>query len=173
MNDITQIRIGQHMTGIIGLKEALAEVVSRDTGLNDEQIGTSLLEILSKQNYIETGLTDVYKKAFVDAYKKHIGAPVTETSGHALQIKVLGPGCPQCDRLEMELMSVMSQTGIAAELEHVRDLAEIARFGVMGSPALIIDGKVMAVGSVPSRERIKTWVVQAAQKASSTYQFGK
>ena len=161
MNDITQIRVGTHMTGIIGLKPALAAAAERCAGMTDELIGDVLVEILGTRNYIQTGLRDVYAQAFVLAFKKYIGAPVTETGGPELTIKVLGPGCPQCDRLEQEVMTVMSETGITAELEHVRDVVEIAKLGVMGVPALMINGQVKAVGSVPPRGKIKAWIVEA------------
>jgi small redox-active disulfide protein 2 len=161
MNDVTQIRIGKHMTGIIGLKSALADAAMRCKGMADDQIASVLVQMLSKSNYIETRIKVDYAQAFLREYKKLIGEPVTETVFQGLAIKVLGPGCPQCERLEREVIAAMSETGISAELEHVRDLAEIGQYGVMGSPSLVINGKVMVVGSVPSREKIKAWIVQA------------
>ena len=162
MDGVTQIRVGNHMTGIIGLKTALTEAADRCKGMTDDQIGNVLLEMLGRRNYIEKGFSDVYAQAFVREYKKYIGEPVTEAHDNGLTIKVLGPGCAQCDRLEREVMTVMSENGITAELEHVRDVADIAHLGVMGVPALLINDEVKAVGSVPSREKIKAWVLQAA-----------
>ncbi|MBN1104161.1 MAG: thioredoxin family protein [Deltaproteobacteria bacterium] len=78
-----------------------------------------------------------------------------------MEIKVLGPGCAQCDRLEQELMSVMSESGIAADVEHVRDIKEIGKYGVMGTPALIINGKVKSVGKVPPRSKLKEWLSES------------
>ncbi len=163
MNDVNQIRIGKHMTGIIGLKPALSEAAARCQGMSDGQIGEVLLEILGKRNYIQTDLGDVYAQAFVREYKKYIGEPVIEACGQGLIVKVLGPGCAQCDRLEGEVMTVLSENGINAELEHVRDVAEIAKLGVMGVPALVINDEVKVVGSVPSRQRIKSWILQAVE----------
>jgi hypothetical protein len=54
MNDVTQIRIGKHMTGIIGLKSALADAAVRCKDMADDQIASVLLQMLSKSNYIET-----------------------------------------------------------------------------------------------------------------------
>ncbi|RJQ66453.1 MAG: thioredoxin family protein [Desulfobacteraceae bacterium] len=164
MDDVTQIRIGKHMTGIIGLKPALKEAASSCKGLSDNEIANKLLKFLSRRNYIEDRIKDVYAQAFLREYKKLIGEPVPEAVSHGLQIKVLGMGCPQCDRLELEVMAAMSETGIMGDMEHVRDLAEIGRYGVMGSPALIINNAVKSVGSVPPREKIKSWIQQAAGK---------
>ena len=163
MNDVSQIRIGRNLTGIIGLKSTLAEVAAGCRGMSDEHVGKILLKRLAKQNYIETGLFDMYEQAFLREYKRFIGEPVTETSSQGLEIKVLGQGCPQCDRMEQEIMAVIAETGITAALEHVRDAAEIGRLGVMGVPAMMINGKVVCVGSVPSRAKIKALIDQASK----------
>lgn len=166
MNDITQIRVGKHMTGIIGLTSALTEAAGRCRGMPDDQVGELLLKILSQRNYIEAGLEALYVQAFTRAYKKHIGEPVTEAPGEGVQIKVLGQGCAQCDRLAQEVMGLMAEAGIAAELEHVRDPAEIVSYGVMGAPALVINGQVKAVGSIPPRIKLKAWIEQAAAQVN-------
>ncbi|TES89675.1 MAG: thioredoxin family protein [Desulfobacteraceae bacterium] len=80
-----------------------------------------------------------------------------------MEIKVLGAGCPRCDHLKQEVMAVMVELKLAADIEHVTDIAEIGRYGVMGTPALIINGKVAAVGSVPSKAQIKAWVKEASK----------
>jgi protein-disulfide isomerase len=61
-------------------------------------------------------------------------------------------------------MEVLTEIQLAASVEHVTDIKEIARYRVMGSPALVINGKVVAVGSVPSRDKLKTMLVQASAK---------
>ncbi|MBW2015001.1 MAG: thioredoxin family protein [Deltaproteobacteria bacterium] len=71
-----------------------------------------------------------------------------------MEIKVLGAGCPRCEKLEQDLMALMAELNIAAGLEHVRDPIEIANYGAIGSPALIIDGSVKAVGSETQRMAI-------------------
>ena len=164
MEEVTQILVGGHRTGIIGLKEALNEAQDRCEGLSDEDTGSALLEIFSRRNYIPSSITEIYREAFLREYKKHIGEPVDAPASQGLQIKVLGPGCPQCEKLEQEVMAVMAETGVIADLEHVRDLSEIGTYGVMGSPALVIDNQIKAVGSVPSREKLKNWIQEAVNK---------
>jgi hypothetical protein len=58
-------------------------------------------------------------------------------------------------------MAVMAETGIVADLEHITDMKRIAAYGVMGSPALLIKGKVVSVGTVPPKSQLKTWLVAA------------
>jgi protein-disulfide isomerase len=64
-------------------------------------------------------------------------------------------------------MEVLTETRIAASVDHVRDIKEIARFGVMGTPALLINGKVMAVGNIPPRDKIRRWLTEAAAKTAA------
>ena len=78
-----------------------------------------------------------------------------------VEIKILGAGCPNCDRLEQDLMILIAETGIEADLEHIRDIKEIGRYGVMGSPALVINGKVKAVGLVPSKAMLRELILTA------------
>ncbi len=77
----------------------------------------------------------------------------------------MGVGCPRCEKLEQDLMAMMAELNIAAGLEHVRDPIEIANYGVMGSPALIINGEVKTVGSVPPKNKLKEWLLEAAKSS--------
>ncbi|MFC1488388.1 thioredoxin family protein [Thermodesulfobacteriota bacterium] len=160
-NAITQIRVGKHPAGIIGLKPVLEAVSNECKGMSDEDIKGELLKRLSLKNYFTKNAKEEYGQAFLREYKKFVGEPFEGTDRDGIEIKVLGPGCPQCEKLEQDLMAVMSELNIAAGLEHVRDIAEIGSYGVMGSPALIINGQVKAVGSVPPKIRIKEWLIDA------------
>lgn len=165
MSQVIQVRLGDVGTvGIVGLKEALAEVAREMTGAPDDRIGKALLTRLSGQNYISDNATRLYEQAFLMEYKKFIGEVVAHEASTRLEIKVLGPGCPQCERLAQEVMTVMAETGAIGELDHVRDAVEIGRYGVPGTPALIINNEVKAVGTVPSRARLKAWLAKATDK---------
>ncbi|RLC04887.1 MAG: hypothetical protein DRH90_07550 [Deltaproteobacteria bacterium] len=94
MNDVIQIRVGQHQISIIGLKEVLAEVAETMTGAPDEIIQKELLTRLSKRNYITNNAIDQYKQAFLREYKKLVGESFSEECSNGVDIKVLGPGCP-------------------------------------------------------------------------------
>ena len=76
----------------------------------------------------------------------------------------MGPGCPQCDKLEQDVIAVMNEMDLAANVEHVTDINAISEYGVMGTPALVINGKVMAVGSVPPKVKLKTWLKGISDK---------
>jgi small redox-active disulfide protein 2 len=70
-------------------------------------------------------------------------------------IQVLGPGCPKCARLAEAAEAAAKAAGVEYTLEKVTDINRITGFGVMMTPALVIDGEVKTVGKVPSAEEIK------------------
>ncbi len=71
------------------------------------------------------------------------------------RILVLGTGCPKCEKLAKDVESAARELGIAYELRKVTDINEMMRFGVMSTPALVVDGAVRAVGKVPSVAELK------------------
>ena len=72
-----------------------------------------------------------------------------------MKIQVLGIGCQKCKQLTANVEQAVREAGIDVEIEKVTDLKEIIKFGVMITPALVIDGDVKVVGKVPSAEEIK------------------
>ncbi|MCG6971858.1 MAG: thioredoxin family protein [Desulfobacterales bacterium] len=161
---ITRINVGGQATGIIGLKPILEQIAIEFKGRTEDEIKAELLNRLSKKNYISSRTRDLYGQAFLREYNKFVGEPFEDADDGGLEIKVLGVGCPRCEKLEQDLMAMMAELNIAAGLEHVRDPIEIASYGVMGSPALIINGEVKAVGSVPSKNKLKEWLIEATQR---------
>jgi small redox-active disulfide protein 2 len=76
-------------------------------------------------------------------------------------VEVLGPGCNNCRRLEAVAREAVAIAGVEAEIRHVTDYAEIVAHGVMSTPGLVIDGKVVSVGRIPSADDIAGWLVTA------------
>lgn len=162
-NDVTQVLVDGQRTGIIGLKEVLEAVAAEFKGGPDETIRFALMERLSKKNYILEKLRDAYEIAFLREYKKFVGEPFEEAVERSLvQVKVLGPGCPNCEHLEQQLMTLIAELQLTADLEHVRDPVAISEYGVWGTPGLVINGHVKAVGKVPSKKVLKTLLLEAA-----------
>lgn len=75
-----------------------------------------------------------------------------------MNIKVLGSGCANCKRLEKETRSVLKDLGIEATIEKVTDFKDIASYGVMSTPALVVDGVVKVSGKVPNSKEIQTYL---------------
>ncbi len=77
-----------------------------------------------------------------------------------MEIKVLGTGCAKCKSLEKLTRDAIAETGIAAEIEKVEDIYKIMSFGVMQTPALVIDKKVVLSGRLPSIAEIKELLIK-------------
>lgn len=77
-----------------------------------------------------------------------------------MEIKVLGPGCARCQQTEKIVMEAISEAGVEASVEKITDAMEIAGYGVFGTPAVVVDGKVKSVGKIPSKQDVKSWIVQ-------------
>ncbi len=72
-----------------------------------------------------------------------------------MDIKVLGPGCKNCVTLDRIAHEVVAELGMDATFEKVEDYAAIASYGVMSTPALVVDGKVILSGRVPTPRHLK------------------
>ncbi len=154
--DHSLINVNGIKVGIMGLKQTLEEAYAQyGTSFSDQELGAELLARLKKNNYIPAKAEQEHAQAFVREYKKFAGLPVQEKRS-GLEIKVFGPGCTQCDQLEQQIFQVLSELNMTADVEHVRDVKEIAKAGIMGSPGLMINGEVVAVGKVPSKEKLKS-----------------
>jgi len=67
-------------------------------------------------------------------------------------VKVLGGGCAKCQQLEIAVKAALAQLGMDDDIDHVTDFAQIAAYGVMSTPALVVDGKVVSYGKMLSTE---------------------
>jgi small redox-active disulfide protein 2 len=72
-----------------------------------------------------------------------------------MEIKILGPGCPKCKTLEKLTREVVEKNGIQATIVKVEDIMQIMKYGVMVTPALVVNEKVELKGRIPSAEEIK------------------
>ncbi|MGV8073262.1 MAG: thioredoxin family protein [Syntrophobacteraceae bacterium] len=73
-------------------------------------------------------------------------------------IKVLGPGCKKCHEAEKIVKETVVETGSDAVVEYITDITEIIKHGIFSTPAVMVDGKVKAVGKVPTKADVRTWI---------------
>ena len=78
-------------------------------------------------------------------------------------IKILGPGCQRCIALEKSTIDALNDLNMDTDIEHVTDFAQIAQYGVMSTPGLVVDGQVVSFGKVLSKEEVKT-ILQKVRK---------
>ncbi|MBL3539528.1 hypothetical protein SDC9_186051 [bioreactor metagenome] len=80
-----------------------------------------------------------------------------------MKIQILGTGCPKCKKLADLAEQAARELGLAYELEKVTEIPKIIAFGVVATPGLAVDGKVLAAGSLPSYEKVKELLAASAK----------
>lgn len=75
-----------------------------------------------------------------------------------MKIEILGTGCPKCKKLEENTKKAVEKTKAKAEIVKVTDIGKIIEYGVMTTPALVIDGKIKISGRVPEVQEIEKWI---------------
>jgi hypothetical protein len=163
-NDVTQIRVKGNLVGIVGLQNVMKAMASDFSQQTDEVIGAEMVKRLAVKNYIPDSVKVNYTKAFVREFRKFLGQPVEEETITELSVIILGEGCAQCNRLETDVREVMAQMNTPGEMIHVSDMREIAKYGVMGTPALVINKKVVSVGITPDKKKIRLWLEEAIRQ---------
>ena len=152
------LRVGKATIGLIGLDVALSRLLAR--GEMDEAAAVAeLLAEVSKHNYIPDSALANYREALGQEYRRHRQG--TAAAATHLSIRILGPGCVSCNRLNTLIFDILQDMGIAADIEQIHDLDEIWRQGVTMTPALIINGVLKSSGRMPSRSTVEEWLRQA------------
>jgi small redox-active disulfide protein 2 len=75
-----------------------------------------------------------------------------------MKIEVLGTGCARCNTAEEIVKQAVLEAGIEAEVVKVKDIREIAKYGVMVTPAVVVDGELKSVGKIPDLEEVLEWI---------------
>ncbi len=78
-----------------------------------------------------------------------------------MNIKILGTGCSKCVKLENKVRDLVKQNSIEAEVQKVSELQDIMKYGIMITPGLVINEKVVSFGSVPKDDQILQWIREA------------
>ena len=79
-----------------------------------------------------------------------------------IDIKVVGPGCGNCQRLEALCREAIAENGIEAQVEKVTDFKQFADLGILLTPGLVINGQVMVSGKIPVKSTLVNWIKEAA-----------
>ena len=82
-----------------------------------------------------------------------------------LTIKVLGPGCDNCHKVEAVAQQAVAELGLEAHIEHVTDRALFKAYGLLGTPGLVINEKLVCGGRIPSAAEVTTWLANALEAA--------
>lgn len=147
--------------GVRLIDDAFAELEAAGIRDPDEQ-KAFLLSRVREKNYVPPRREAAYADALLEEYLVWTGERLARRSAIP-KVRVLGPGCPNCQALERLVLDVLSELGLGVDFEHVRDPREIGRYGVFASPALVVNDHLLVSGRVPRREELKKLLVEALQ----------
>jgi Thioredoxin domain len=162
-DEVSKISVGSFTVGVVGLKTALENAAQAGVPL-DEKGGQYLLRVLKPKNYIASSSEPDYARAFLREYRKFKGFAVESDKPQGLEVKIVGPGCINCDKLEQMVYKVMSTASLLGTVEHVRDLKEIVSYRIVSVPALVINGQIKCAGRLPADKQLLQWLKEAAQQ---------
>lgn len=80
-----------------------------------------------------------------------------------MEIRILGTGCPRCKEVEKRTVDILAELKIAADIQKIKNINEIASYGIYTTPGLVINGKLKSSGRIPSHEEIKAWIQEENQ----------
>ena len=155
--DYRLVLIGNTQVGLMGLKEIFEEFKSQREK-PEADLKQMLVEKAGKKNYIPNSVKEEYERALFREFRKFLGEKVEEERSGFLEIAILGPGCYSCNKLEQDVMAVLSETSIQASLNHIADPKLMAQYGIVITPALVVNGKVKSKGILPPKSQIKKWL---------------
>lgn len=75
-----------------------------------------------------------------------------------MEIRILGPGCPRCEEVRKRTIDVLVELNIAADVQKITDMKKIMEYKIMATPGLVINGRVICSGRIPSKDEIKEWI---------------
>ncbi len=156
MNTATSktIQIGPSRIGLIGLDRALN--IAAEKNLSLVEATEFIFKTIAKENYIPSGLTSQYRQALQAEYQKHMN--LTDDDTDHLVIRIFGSTCISCNKLQVMLIEVLNNMNIAADIEQIHEPDEIGRYGVLHTPALIINGSLKCAGHMPTLAQVEQWV---------------
>jgi hypothetical protein len=147
------ISIAGTQIGMIGLDSIFGELKAAGKEPSDE-LGAALVKMARKQNYIPDAAQAEHAGALLREYRRYLGQEVPEEEPQGLSIKILGMGCFKCETLASNVRSALMKLNMAADVEQVHEPKRIGEYGVLGVPALIINGKVVSVGRALTAEQV-------------------
>ena len=138
-DEIKQIMINDHLVGIVGLDDIIKKAAKTHQDKSDEDIKQYLLREITVNNYLPPAAQDAYGHSLLREFKIAQGLLVAEEPSQGLNIAVLGMSCARCNQLEDDVRDLLSEMKIAAHLHHITELKAIARYELLGAPALMIN----------------------------------
>ena len=153
------IRIGSANIGLIGLDTALNALTQKN--ISEKDAVDYLYQAISSQNYIPEGREKQYRSALLNEYHRHMDKDFQQPEN--MVVRIFGSSCISCNNLQTMMIEILDQTNLAADIEQIHDPDEIGRYGILHTPALILNGEIKCQGRMPTPAQLEQWVREANQ----------
>ena len=156
---INQIRIQGKLVGLAKLEEAFQEVAASAL-TSPETLQEELLVRVAKHNYIPRDARETYKAARWREFQRFRGEDPPPEISNILEVVVLGVGCFGCQNLYRQVIDLMAQKGLKADVQYITDPAHLKEFSVPHLPALLVNGRVALAGRLPGPGELEALVLK-------------
>ncbi len=162
---VSRVVIGGRGIGIDGLEDVFQEV--RSEGIGDMcALKDLILKKVKAMNYIPSGAESTYREDLYEEYLVFIGElSERKRSDKVVEVRLYGSSCYNCEKLDSMVRETLSRAGIPVDYDYVTDMREIARAGILSTPALAVAGTVILKGQVPEEHRLQNMLLQSIEKA--------
>jgi len=163
---VTRVVIGGKAVGLVDLEETFQ--VAKDAGLQDSELLKDLiLEKVKVRNYLPPHMEKVYREDLHEEFRVFTGElSGRRPTGSVVEVRLYGASCSSCEQLDAMVMQVLSREGLRVDYQHVTDVSEIARAGVITIPALVVAGSVILSGHVLPEKQLQRILLKAIDAAS-------
>lgn len=160
---VSKVEIGGRVVGIVDLEEIFEEV--RASGLTkDEALKDAIFRKVQMNNYIPSRMESLYKEGLLEEYRIFTGeAQKRPRSSASPEIRLYGSSCFRCEKLDEMIKEILSHARIRADYQLVTDMREVAQAGVMMTPAIAVNGRMVLQGQVPLEADLEKMLVIALE----------
>jgi small redox-active disulfide protein 2 len=165
---VSRVIIGGRSIGITGLEDVFREV--RSEGIRDiRALKDLILKKIKAMNYIPSSAESTYREDLYEEYLVFTGdLSERKRSSRVVEVRLYGSSCYNCEKLDSMVRETLSRTGTPVDYDYVTDMREIARAGILSTPALAVGGTVIIKGRVPEEDKLERMLLQAIEKTKSS-----
>jgi small redox-active disulfide protein 2 len=150
---LRQVWVGTYTLGLRGLDEILASVQGPQVD-DVARITPELLDRVREQNHVPESAEQDYGEALYREDRRFPDLPVEEDRTVS-EIRILGPGCCKCEEVSTRIMAAVAEPGLTADVQHITELKEMAGYGPVPTPALVVNDEIRSMGRAPTLDDIK------------------
>lgn len=158
---VIKVSIGGHSIGITGLEDIFQEV--KAMGLSDSELLKDLiLDKVKVKNYIPSKAMPIYREDLYEEYLVFTGELAKRRSSSSVpEVRLFGAGCANCEKIDEMIKNILARESTGADYQHITDIKEIARAGIMGTPTLMVNGSILLSGHVPAEKQLEKMLLTA------------